>query len=121
MARPRKRRKVCSLPGNFGFKPMNGIDDKNQIIMGVDEYETIRLIDLFDYTQEECATQMNIARTTVQGIYNDARKKIADALVNGRELYIEAGDFALCEGGNFPCGEKSEEFCCRKDKENEEI
>lgn len=94
---------------------MNGIDDENRVIMAVDEYETIRLIDLVGYTQEECAEQMHIARTTVQGIYYDARKKLADALVHGKVLYIEGGDFALCEGAN-PCGKKCERFCCKKNK-----
>ena len=72
--------------------------------MRVDEYETVRLIDLTGYTQEECAAQMGIARTTVQGIYNDARKKIADALVNGKELIIAGGDYRLCEGLEETCG-----------------
>ena len=117
MARPRKCRKVCSLPENYGFAPMKGIDDyENRVIMAVDEYETIRLIDLVGYTQEECAQQMHIARTTVQGIYNEARKKLADALVNGKVLFIEGGDFALCEEENVPCGKKCNEFCCKKRK-----
>ena len=41
--------------------------------MTVDEYEAIRLIDLLGFTQEECAKQMSVARTTVQGIYAEAR------------------------------------------------
>jgi len=65
--------------------------------MSIDEYETIRLIDLEELTQEECASQMNIARTTVQGIYNSARKKIASSLVNGQFLKIEGGDYKLCD------------------------
>ena len=112
MARPKKSRKVCSLPETKGFSP-EGIEITNAIIMSVDEYETIRLIDYIGYTQEECATQMHIARSTVQGIYNDARKKLADALVNGRSLIIEGGDFALCQGENMPCGLKCEDFCCK--------
>ena len=83
MARPRKCRRVCGMPRTNSFAPMGSQLCEERIIMAVDEYETIRLIDLAGYTQEECAAQMGIARTTVQGIYNDARRKLADALVNG--------------------------------------
>lgn len=74
--------------------------------MAVEEYETIRLIDLEGYTQEDCASQMNVARTTVQWIYNNARKKIAEALVNNRILHIEGGNYRLCDGLEESCG------CC---------
>jgi Predicted DNA-binding proteins len=71
MARPRKWRRVCCLPDSSRFGPLDfcaGGDRVNQIIdMTVDEYESIRLIDLEGYTQEECAGRMSIARTTVQG------------------------------------------------------
>lgn len=72
--------------------------------MTVDEYETIRLIDLEGLTQEECAKQMNVARTTVQGIYAEARRKIAQSLVHGRVLLIEGGEYRLCEGPGAGCG-----------------
>ncbi len=71
--------------------------------MSVDEYETIRLIDLMGFTQEECALQMNVARTTVQGIYNDARKKLADVLVNAKGLVIRGGDYTLCDSREETC------------------
>ena len=71
--------------------------------MSVDEYETIRLIDLMEFTQEECAAQMNVARTTVQGIYNDARKKLADVLVNAKGLVIQGGDYTICDSKEESC------------------
>ncbi|HRX57306.1 MAG TPA: DUF134 domain-containing protein [Eubacteriales bacterium] len=99
MPRPRKWRKVCGLPENARFGPIGGAQEDGEIVtMTVDEYETIRLIDLTGYTQEACAAQMNVARTTVQGIYDSARKKLADVLVNGKMLLIEGGDYILCDG-----------------------
>lgn len=105
MPRPRKWRKVCDLPDNTRFGPLDSpIDSENVIIMTVDEYETIRLIDLERLTQEECSDQMDISRTTVQGIYSEARKKLAESLVNGKVLWIEGGEFRLCDGERGGCG-----------------
>lgn len=96
MARPRKWRKVCCLPENNLFGPLNSPNSNNEItIMNVEEYETIRLIDVEGLMQEECADRMNVARTTVQRIYNDARKKLAEALINGNVLKIEGGNYKL--------------------------
>jgi predicted DNA-binding protein (UPF0251 family) len=104
MPRPRKWRKVCSLPESNQFGPLNvSINQEHFVIMAVDEYETIRLVDLQGFTQEECADQMHIARTTVQRIYNDARKKLAESLVNGKVLKIEGGDYTLCDGLEKSC------------------
>lgn len=50
--------------------------------------------------EEECAEKMNVARTTVQRIYNDARKKLAECLVNGIVLKKERGDYQLCNEVN---------------------
>ncbi|AGA67864.1 putative DNA-binding protein [Desulfitobacterium dichloroeliminans LMG P-21439] len=97
MPRPRKCKKVCCLPENNLFGPINKRDIESEIIpMTVDEYETIRLIDLEGMTQEECAERMNVARTTIQRIYIDARKKLATSLVYGNRLLIEGGDYELC-------------------------
>lgn len=104
MPRPRKCRKVCSLPRANEFAPQNGETRKESVIMTVDEYETIRLVDKQGFSQEECGAYMKIARTTVQQIYTSARKKIADALVDGRPLRIEGGDYQLCDGKETSCG-----------------
>ena len=104
MPRPRKCRRVCCLPWNAAFGPIGDRAAEGTVVMSVDEYETIRLIDLMGFTQEECAAQMNVARTTVQGIYNDARKKLADVLVNAKKLVIEGGDYVLCDGQEISRG-----------------
>jgi len=105
MARPMKWRKVCCLPERNKFGPLDlPADANNYINMTVDEYETIRLIDLEGFTQEECSKQMNVARTTVQGIYIEARKKIAESLVNGKVLLIGGGEYRLCDGLGNGCG-----------------
>lgn len=66
--------------------------------MSVDEYESIRLIDLENFSQEKRADQMNIARTTVQRIYEGARRSLAKSLVHGRIRRIEGGEYQLCDG-----------------------
>lgn len=105
MARPLKRRNICSLPESNRFGPLNTHrDPKETVRMTVDEYEAIRLIDLEGFTQEECAEQMGVARSTVQGIYLEARKKLAEVLVNGKLLFIEGGEYRLCEGSGTACG-----------------
>ena len=107
MARPRKWRRVCYLPESDRFGPLDAPEgEASTVTMTVDEYETIRWIDLEGMTQEECAGQMNIARTTVQGIYNDARKKLAASLVEGKILLISGGQYQLC-------GEDEELLCER--------
>jgi predicted DNA-binding protein (UPF0251 family) len=75
------------LPAFSAYGPLN-LDGKTEefIVMEVEELETIRLIDLEGLEQEQCAEQMNGARSTVQRIYNGARKKIADSLVNGNGI-----------------------------------
>jgi len=96
MPRPRKWRKVCCLPDSNLYGPLDAINSENEIIiMTVEEYETIRLIDLEGLTQEECAERMQVARATVQNIYKEARKKLAESIVNGNMIRIEGGDYKL--------------------------
>ena len=115
MPRPQKKRYVCREPDIRDFGPEN---PRGQISLSVDEYESIRLIDLENYTQEECAEQMCVSRTTVQGVYDAARKKIADALVNGKCLQIGGGDYVICEYYRSECGRGCRGFCHRVQNAN---
>lgn len=104
MPRPKKCRKVCQMPTTKEFQPIGDTSCKASVILTVDEYEAIRLIDKQGFSQEECSNYMQVARTTVQLIYNSARKKLADALVDGLSIRIEGGDFQLCDGNEDYCG-----------------
>lgn len=104
MPRPRKCRKVCRMPENRGFTPDSACQHAEPVILNVDEYETIRLIDREGLSQEQCGQYMGVARTTVQQIYTLARKKLADVLVDGRPIRIEGGDYRICEDEDcFAC------------------
>lgn len=98
MARPKKCRRVCHFPQALVFEPMGDLNNNEAIVLTVDQYETIRLIDKEGLSQEQCGEQMGIARTTVQLIYTTARKLLADALVEGRTIRIEGGDYEICSG-----------------------
>lgn len=105
MARPRRCRRVCLEPAYDSFVP-DGIVCGEKVILTVDEYEAIRLMDLEGFTHEQCARQMDISRTTVTEIYEAARRKIADAIVNGKSLIITGGSYRICDGRLTDCGHK---------------
>lgn len=95
MPRPKRCRRICEVPVNDCFYPMidNGLEG---ISLTLDEYEAIRLVDLEGYDHLKCAKQMDISRSTVQEIYESARRKIASFIVYGRKLYIRGGNYQVC-------------------------
>ena len=96
MGRPRMRRKVSILPQVNHFKPAGiSLSSINEINLLVEEAEAIRLKDLESLELEECAAKMRISRTTFSRILDQARQKIADALLNGKSLKIEGGNFEM--------------------------
>lgn len=101
MPRPKRCRKVCEEPYFSKFVPECG--GSLTVEMTVDEYEVIRLVDFEGKRHEECAKQMEISRTTVTEIYENARYKLADCIVNGKNLQISGGNFRLCDGNSRSC------------------
>lgn len=96
MPRPRKWKKVCCLPESTLYGPLGENSSTDAaIVMSVEEYETIRLIDYEGLTQEESAERMQVARGTVQSLYQEARKKLAESLVDGKKIKIEGGSYQL--------------------------
>ena len=104
MPRPPRCRRICGKPQIDTFCP-NGGGSGTPILLTLDEYEVIRLVDLEQRTHEQCAAQMDISRSTVQEIYESARQKIAACLVHGKPLRITGGNYRICGGEEHPhCG-----------------
>lgn len=95
MARPVKEKQVDRLPRYDRFRASGRPGEGHRIAMAVEEYETVRLIDYLELTQEECAARMGVGRGTVQSLYASARKKLARFLVEGAGLDIAGGEFVL--------------------------
>jgi rubrerythrin len=69
----------------------------------MDEFEAIRLADLESLYQEQAATEMNVSRQTFGRIIESAHRKVAEALVKGKALKIEGGDFEMAATRKFKC------------------
>ena len=102
MPRPQKCRRICREPQTTGFSP-DDAKSVETITLKLDEFEVIRLVDLEKKTHEQCAKQMDISRSTVTEIYESARQKLADCLVNGRRLNIGGGTYRFCDGSSGLC------------------
>jgi len=105
MPRPRRRRRVRFRPDITFFKPM-GVKEAylEESILTVDEFEAVRLKDMDGFDQEEAAKKMNISQPTFHRLITSARKKIADAIVKGKAIKIEGGDFKMVGFGRTGSG-----------------
>ncbi len=98
MPRPKCFRRVCGMPDKNYFKPRGiPVSMLEEVVLRLDEFEAIRLADHEQLYQEEAAKLMSISRPTFGRIVEEAHKKIADALINGKALKIEGGDVAFEE------------------------
>jgi len=92
MTRPKKERMVYRPPLYAEFKPV-GIFRRNlkRIQLSLDEYEAIRLADLQGLDHAEAAEEMEISRSTFTRLIEKARAKLAEFIIEGRELVISGG------------------------------
>ncbi len=87
MPRPLKKRRVGCCTHYRMFGP-NKTDNDDVLILTRDAFEAFKLIDYDALTQEQAATAMGVARTTVQRLYKQARQTIAKAFVEGNYIHI---------------------------------
>lgn len=93
MPRPKRKRQLQMAPKSFGFKPIEAKESflNFDIELHLDEYESLRLADYKGLSQEEAAVFMKISRPTFTRIYDDARKKMVQAMVENKSLLIAGG------------------------------
>ena len=98
MPRPRRLRRVRSMPGIDYFKPAGvKATELHQIILTIDEYEAVKLKDFEKIEQTKAAKKMNISQPTFNRLLTSARKKISDAIVNGKAIKIEGGSYKMVQ------------------------
>lgn len=107
MPRPLKVRRVNQLPKCNRFVAIN--DTGVTAVLKVEEVEAMRLKDVEGMQQQECADSMGVSRQTFQLIIDEARKKVAKALVEGKNISIEGGNF-ITKDCSFVCPKCSEGY-----------
>ena len=108
MPRPTKFRNVEFFPESNYFIPLGKSKcNTEEITLKVEELEAIRLKDILELNQEECAGKMEISRQTFQNIIDSARKKVAIALTEGKAISINGGNYTTkhCKYECMECGE----------------
>ncbi len=91
MPRKQKQRKVFLPPRIQGFKTI-GFSKSESVELNLDEIEAIKLLDYEGLNQHDVADLMNVSRPTLTRIYDRARKKIAAAIVEGKNINFKGGN-----------------------------
>lgn len=106
MPRPPCCRCIRLEPPCFYFKPRGiPLSDLEEVVLGLDELEALRLADMEGLYQEEAAERMNISRPTFARVVESARRKVAGALVKGKGIKIEGGNVMIGEMRKFRCSD----------------
>ncbi len=104
MPRPTCRRRIGFQPKAVFFKPAGiPLGAVQEIVIGQDEVEAMRLKNLLGFPQEEAANQMGVSQPTFHRLINAAHQKITDAIINGKALRIEGGNVSIHEEIAGPC------------------
>ncbi len=98
MPRPRRRRRVRGKPKKDCFKPAGTRKkDLEEVILTLDEAEALRLKDKEELAQKEAAKKMDVSQPTFNRILRSARKKVSEAVLDGKVLRIEGGNYIIEE------------------------
>lgn len=96
MPRPRRHRHIRSAFDYDYFKPCaTCLQDTDEVLLKMEEMESIRLKDYLGMDQREAADHMKVSQPTFHRILTEARRKIAYALVCGRAIRIHGGTYEM--------------------------
>ncbi len=110
MVRPIKIRKLYLPHPTITFSPINSnVAEKKKVTLLSEEYHALRLIDYELLNHSQAAKVMGISRPTITRIYEKARKKLATALIEIRELEVKEGNTTL-HGSWYKCKVCGSEF-----------
>lgn len=98
MPRRRCRRRISYIPRISHFAPVGGPIMPDEINLRLDEFEAIRLKDFEGLEQEKAAEKMDISQPTFHRLVLEARRKVADALVNNKIIKIQGGEYEMANG-----------------------
>ncbi|MBR9678478.1 MAG: DUF134 domain-containing protein [Nanoarchaeota archaeon] len=89
MPRPRIKRRILFEPGVTYYKPAGvPVRSLEEVELGLDGIEALRLSDVIGLSQDEAAEKMGVSQPTFHRILDKVRKKVADALINGKAIKI---------------------------------
>jgi len=83
------------------------MQDLELVVLTMEELEAVSLVDLRDLEQEDAALKMKVSRRTLARDLSSGRKKIADALLNGKAIEIKGGNYVALLARSFSCGDCS--------------
>ena len=112
MVRPQKNRIVTCNPDVNYFKPRGmPMMDLSEVQITVDEREALRLSDLLCMSHEEAGKKMGVSRATFGRIIQKAHKIVADAIINGKAIKIEGGNYKIAN--KKTTGRTKKITCCK--------
>jgi uncharacterized protein len=113
----KKCRKLSGIPSIKGFKPLAlPLDLENAVLLELDEYESLKLMDFDGLIHEQAATKMQVSRPTLSRIYENARKKIAKAFVEGKTILIQGGTVSS-DQNIFRCSQCGQHFAIENERD----
>jgi len=94
MPRPTISRRISFEPGATYFKPAGiPLRELEEVSLKYEEAEALRLKDVENHSQTTAAKMMNISQPTFFRVLSSARKKVAEAIVKGKAIRVEGGEY----------------------------